>query len=258
MSYENNNINSSSFPDKIVSSNDEFKPSETAYQSSHQLIQSNESSHKIPSSSSENSSILLHHNSPPEQNPSLTNQITIDSNSHLLPLNISSPLFIPKINFNSNSSLSPQNFSSFPFVSPVTFDSNSSLSQNISSPPLISNTSAETTPSLISQLQKITTYQLFVSKQKSFLKKSDFVTSPITNSITPNLNFASYKNTSFNNSDLKSSDLSMYAKFFVPKLGFKIDERYEIENGIIGIKRDCFLKLTRYMEYINKRKLRSV
>jgi hypothetical protein len=37
-----------------------------------------------------------------------------------------------------------------------------------------------------------------------------------------------------------------------------IDYGFEIENGIIGIKRDAFLKLIRHMEYSKKEKLKAV
>jgi hypothetical protein len=33
---------------------------------------------------------------------------------------------------------------------------------------------------------------------------------------------------------------------------------FDIENGIIGVKRDAFLKLTRYMNYSDKKKLKTV
>jgi hypothetical protein len=205
MSYENNNINSYNFPDKI-SSSDEFKLSETPHQSSNQLIQSNKSSNKFPSSSSKNFSVF-HLNSFPQQNSSLTNQIIFDSNS----------------------SLSSQN--------------------NISSSTFIPNTPATTTPSLISSLRNITSYHKFLPKQKSYLTKSDFVTSPLTNSIPSNFDSSSYEISSFHNSNLNNHKFTIYAKIFVPNLNFKIDNKYEIENGIMGIKRDSFLKLTRYMEY---------
>jgi hypothetical protein len=210
MSFENS---SSNLPDKIVSSN-EFKLSEAPDQSSHQLIQSNKTSDEIPSSSSKNIPIL-YHNYFPEQNPSLTNHIT--------------------------------------------FDSNSSLShQNIYSPPFISNTPNTITSSSISSLPNIPSYQPFVPKRKSYLQKSDFVKFPLTNSITPNLNPPLYKNTAFHNSDSNNSHLSIHSKSFIPKPDFKLDYIYEIENGIIGIRRDCFLKLIQYMEYSNGRKLKAV
>jgi hypothetical protein len=37
-----------------------------------------------------------------------------------------------------------------------------------------------------------------------------------------------------------------------------LGNEYEIGNGIIGGKRDCFLKLTKYMKYTNEKKLREV
>jgi hypothetical protein len=37
-----------------------------------------------------------------------------------------------------------------------------------------------------------------------------------------------------------------------------VNYRFDIENGIVGIKRDAFLKILRYTEYVNKRKLRMV
>jgi hypothetical protein len=37
-----------------------------------------------------------------------------------------------------------------------------------------------------------------------------------------------------------------------------LNKTYEIDNGVIGVKRDIFLKLTKYMEYSNEKKLREV
>jgi hypothetical protein len=36
------------------------------------------------------------------------------------------------------------------------------------------------------------------------------------------------------------------------------NNNFDIENGIIGVKRDAFLKLTQYMNYSDKKKLKSV
>jgi hypothetical protein len=38
----------------------------------------------------------------------------------------------------------------------------------------------------------------------------------------------------------------------------KKDNNFDIENGIIGIKRDSFLKLTEFMNYSDKKKLKAV
>jgi Na+/H+ antiporter NhaD/arsenite permease-like protein len=37
-----------------------------------------------------------------------------------------------------------------------------------------------------------------------------------------------------------------------------VEDIFEIPNGIIGVKRDAFLKLIRYIEYSNKKKLQAV
>jgi hypothetical protein len=37
-----------------------------------------------------------------------------------------------------------------------------------------------------------------------------------------------------------------------------VENIFEIQNGIIGVNRDAFLKLIRYMEFSKKKKLQAV
>jgi hypothetical protein len=49
-----------------------------------------------------------------------------------------------------------------------------------------------------------------------------------------------------------------YFLFYLLTIFIIVEDIFEIQNGIIGVKRDAFLKIIRFIEYSNKKKLQAV